>query len=174
VYLLFNIPEYNNNFKLTNMTTKTIKRIGLVILAGLLIAGSVGAYMLFKPHRNVQATKAYAGLNAQDLVNEFIADAAKANAKYLASDGNSKVLIVEGRVSSISANQNGEKVIVLKNEGAKAGVSATFTQKTSPKAEAVNVGDIIKVKGAITAGNSYDADLDLYEYATLVQCDIIK
>ena len=156
------------------MTKKTMKRIGLVALAGIIIAGSIGAYMWFKPHRNVQETKAYAELKVQDLVNEFTADAAKANAKYLASDGNSKVLIVEGRVSKISTNQNGEQVIVLKDEGAKVGVSATFTQKTSPNVESVKAGDIIKVKGAITTGNSYDADLDLYEHAILVQCDIVK
>lgn len=151
-----------------------MKRIGLVVLACIIIAGSIGAYIWFKPHRNVQATNAFAELKARDLVNEFTTDAARANAKYLASDGNSKVLIIEGRVSNISSNQNGEKVIVLKDEGARAGVSATFTQKTSPNVETVKVGDVIKIKGAITAGNSYDADLDLHEHAVLVQCDIIK
>ncbi len=156
------------------MKKKTIKRIGLVILAAIIIAGSLGASLWFKPHRNVQATKAYAELKAQDLINEFTADAAKANAKYLASDGNSKVLIVEGRVSKISTNQNGEQVIVLKDEGAKVGVSATFTQKTSQNTSLVKVGNIIKIKGAITAGNRYDPDLDLYENAILVKCDIEK
>ena len=156
------------------MKKKTIKRIGLVILTGIIIAGSIGAYIYFKPHRNVQATNAFTKLKATDLVNEFTADAAKANAKYLASDGNSKVLIVEGRVSKISDNQNGEKVILLKDEGAKVGVSATFTQITSTNIGSIKIGDIIKVKGAISAGNSYDADLDLYEHAILVQCDIVK
>lgn len=156
------------------MKKKTLKRIGLVILVGIFIAGSIGAYLFFKPHRNVQATSAFATLKVQDLTNEFTTDAAKANAKYLASDGNSKVLIVEGRVSKISTNQNGEQVIVLKNEGEKVGVSATFTQQTSANVTNVKVGDIIKIKGAITAGNRYDADLDLYEHAILVQCDIEK
>jgi hypothetical protein len=54
------------------------------------------------------------------------------------------------------------------------GVSATFTKQTSANTMAVKVGDIIKIKGAITAGNRYDADLDLYEHAILVQCDIEK
>jgi lysyl-tRNA synthetase class II len=156
------------------MKKKTMKRIGLILIAGIIIAGSIGAYLFFKPHRNVQATSAYATLKAQDLTNEFTADAAKANAKYLASDGNSKVLIIEGRVSKISTNQNGEQVIVLKDEGAKVGVSATFTKQTSANTMAVKVGDIIKIKGAITAGNRYDADLDLYEHAILVQSDIEK
>jgi RecJ-like exonuclease len=156
------------------MTKKSMKRIGLVILAGVVIAGSIGAYLFFKPHRDVQATNAFAELKASELVSEFTTDAGKANAKYLASDGNSKVLIVEGRVSKISDNQNGEKVIVLKDESAKVGVSATFTKATTANTQSIKVGDIVKIKGAITAGNRYDADLDLYEHAILVQCDIVK
>ncbi len=156
------------------MIKKTIKRIGLIAIAGLVIAGSIGAYMFYKPHRNVQATNAFAELKVQDLVKEFTTDAAQANAKYLASDGNSKVLIIEGRISNISVNQTGEKVIVLKDEGAKVGVSATFTLKTSRGTEGFKVGDVVKIKGAITAGNRYDTDLDLYEHAILVQCDIVK
>lgn len=156
------------------MKKKAIKRIGLVILAGIIIAGSVGAYMWFKPHRDVQASKAFAELKVSDLTKEFSANVKAANEKYLSQDGNSKVLIVEGRVSKISTNQNGETVIVLKDQGAKVGVSGTFTLKTSPNAAGIKEGDNIKIKGAITAGNSYDADLDLYEHAVLVQCDIVK
>lgn len=156
------------------MRKKTLKRIGAGVLVIIIIAGSIGAYMWFKPHRDVQATKAFAEMKSSELLQEFSADANAANAKYLSRDGNSKVLVVEGRVSKISANQSGEAVIVLKDEGAKVGVSGTFTLKTSPNTAGIKVGDIIKIKGAITTGNSYDADLDLYEHAVLVQCDIIK
>lgn len=156
------------------MKKKTIKRIGILIVAGVVIAGIAGVYLWFKPHRDIQATKAFAELKVNDLVNEFNTDATAANVKYLAADGNSKVLIVEGRVSKISTNQAGETVIVLKEEGAKVGVSASFTKETNAHAAGIKQGQIIKVKGAITAGNSYDADLDLYEHAILVQCDIVK
>jgi exonuclease VII large subunit len=84
------------------------------------------------------------------------------------------VLIVEGRVKKISENQNSEKVIVLKDEGAKVGVCATFTKTTTVNTQSIKVGDIVKIKGAITAGNRYEADLELYENAILVQCDIVK
>lgn len=156
------------------MKKKTIKRISLIIFIGIVIAGSVGAYMWFKPHRDVQAANAFATLTAKQLTDEFTADAAKANAKYLANDGNSKVLIVEGRVSSISENQNDDKVIVLKDEGDKVGVIAGFTKETNANTVSVKVGDIIKIKGAITAGNRYDADLNLYEHAILIQSDVFK
>lgn len=151
-----------------------MKRIGLLILAGVVMAGSIGAYLFFKPHRDVQATIAFAELKVSELVNEFTVDAGKANAKYLQSDGNSKVLIVEGRVKKISENQNNEKVIVLKDERAKVGVNATFTKVTTANTQSIKVGDIVKIKGATTAGNRYDADLELYKNAILVQCDIVK
>ena len=156
------------------MNKKTLQRLAAGILVIILIAVSIGAYMWFKPHRDVQATKAFAEMKTSELLQEFSADANAANAKYLSRDGNSKVLVVEGRVSKISTNQSGEAVIVLKDKGAKVGVSGTFTQKTSPNTAGIKEGDIIKIKGAITTGNSYDADLDLYEHAVLVQCDIIK
>ncbi|MEO5998586.1 MAG: hypothetical protein ABIQ00_18065 [Chitinophagaceae bacterium] len=80
----------------------------MAILASIAMASSIGAYLFFKPHRDVQAAIAFAKLKKSELVSEFIADANKANAKYLASDGNSKVLIVAGRVGKLSDNQNGE------------------------------------------------------------------
>jgi len=156
------------------MKKKSLKRIGIILFIGIVIAGSVGAYMWFKPHRDVQSTNAFTTLTAKQLTDEFTADAAKTNAKYLASDGNSKVLIIEGRVSSINENQNGDKVIILKAEEDKVGVSAGFTKETNANVSSVKVGDIIKIKGAITAGNRYDADLDLYEHAILMQSDIVK
>lgn len=133
-----------------------------------------GLYMWFMPHRDVQSAKAFAQLTTTELVAEFSTDPSKSNAKYLSSDGNSKVLIIEGRVSKISTNQIGETVILLKEDSAKVGVSATFSKATNANTKGVKTGDIIKIKGAITAGNSYDKDLDLYENAILLQCDIVK
>jgi hypothetical protein len=156
------------------MKKKTLKKIGLLILAGIVLAIGVATYLFFKPHRNVQAMDAFATLTAKALTDEFTVNASAANAKYLASDGNSKVLIVKGLVSKISENQNGEKVIILKGNGAKVGVGCTFTKQTSANTTGIKLGDEIEIKGAITAGNRYDADLDLYENAVLVQCDIVK
>lgn len=156
------------------MKKKTVKIIGSIILIGAIIGISTGLYLFFKPHRNVSRESAYAQLKVQDLVNEFTADAAKANAKYLSSDGNSKILIIEGRIHNISTNQNGEPVILLKDDTAKVGVSASFNKASTVDIASLKTGDMIKVKGAITAGNRYDADLDLYEHAVLIQCSIVK
>lgn len=158
----------------TDMKKIILKRLGYTFLTGLLITGSVAGYMLFKPHRDVQATDAYAIIEVSSLVKEFETDAIKANAKYLSGDGNSKVLIVEGRISKILTNQVGEQVIILQDAGAKMGVSATLTKATSLYKSGIKTGDIIKIKGAIASGNHYDADLDLYDHAVLIQCAILK
>ncbi len=113
-------------------------------------------------------------MNIKDLLNEFMSDQARANAKYLSSDGNSKVLIVEGRVQSLKTNQHNDIVIVLREAAGKVGVSCSFTRQTNPHTLGIKQGDNIKVKGAITVGNTYDKDLDLYTNAILVQCDIVR
>ena len=131
-------------------------------------------YLWNKPHRNVQNVKAFASVTAEGLVKEFSDDPAAANQKYLSSDGNSKVLIVTGRISSISMNQKQEKMVLLKEEDHPVGVMCTFAAATNAHTEGMKPGDIIHVKGAITSGSSYDKDLDLYEHALLVQCDVAK
>lgn len=154
-----------------SIPSKRILAGSLVLLS---IAVGIGAYLWFKPHRNVQSETVFAQLSPTALVDEFTADPEKANAKYLSDDGNSKVLIIKGKVSKISTNQIGETVILLKDDLLKAGVSATFTQETNAHTSGIKIGNIIRIKGAITAGNRYDKDLDLYENAILIQCDIVK
>lgn len=63
---------------------------------------------------------------------------------------------------------------MLKDEGVKVGVSATFTKAISGKTLSIKVAYIVKIKGAIIAVNRYDADLYLYEHAILVQSDIVE
>lgn len=156
------------------MTKKTLKKLAWFTLSAIAVALIVIIYMFNKPHRNVQAADVFVVIQTKDLLNEFTSDASKANAKYLSDDGNSKVLVVIGPVSSITTNQKNEKVIILKEPGANVGVSCTFTEQTNAHVNNIKVGDMAKIKGAITAGNSYDADLDLYNHAILVQCDLIK
>ena len=151
-----------------------LRKAIFVVLASIMIAVSIAAYLFFKPHRNVQATETFAELSVKELTGEFTANEASANAKYLANDGNSKVLIIKGRVNKITVNQNDEKVIELKDSSAKVGVSASFTKSPDPSLDQVQKGDIVKIKGAITAGNAYDSSLDLYNNAILIQCKLIK
>jgi hypothetical protein len=156
------------------MTKKTFMRIGILALLIIISVLLAVVYLINKPHRNVQSADVFAETPIEELLNEFTSDPARANEKYLSSDGNSKVLIVDGPVFSITTNQKNEKVILLKHPNLKVGVSCTFTEHTNTHILKIKIGEIVKIKGAITAGNSYDADLDLYTHAILIQCDLVK
>ena len=101
---------------------KIIKVAIITIALGIAIAGSAAYYMFNMPHRNVQKADADYALTTTQVVTEYLADKTAANEKYLATDGDSKILSITGIVSKISDDYNGQKVVLLKNETDKAGV----------------------------------------------------
>ena len=153
---------------------KIIKTGIIVAIAGVVIAGAVGLYMFNMPHRDVQSAKADFSLNSSEIVTEYLTDANAANSKYLAADGDSKVLEITGKVNKISENFDGQKVVLLKAESDKAGVSATFTPETNTNAEKLQVGERVTLKGVIRSGAAYDIDLELYENVILEKSDVVK
>lgn len=157
------------------MKKKKIIRIGLIAaVAGIVIAGAVGLYMFNMPHRDVQSAKADFSLNSSEIVAEYLANKDAANEKYLAADGDSKILEVTGTVSKISDDFDGNKVVLLKSSSDKAGVSATFTPETNANATNLQVGEKVTVKGVIRSGAAYDNDLELYENVILEKSDVVN
>jgi len=157
------------------MKKKKILKIALIVIGvGILIGGSVGYYMFNKPARDVQNTKTDFSYNASEIVNEYLTDAQKANDKYLDEAGNSKVLEISGVVANISEDFNNQKVILLKAETDKAGVSCTFTQETNSSIQSVKIGDKITIKGVIRSGASFDEDLEMYENVIIEKSNIIS
>lgn len=153
---------------------KKIIKLGIiVVVAGVVIAGAIGFYMFNMPHRDVQSTKADFSLNSNEIVAEYLANAETANNKYLAADGESKVLEITGTVNKISENFDGQNVVLLKADSDKAGVSATFTPETNANAEKLQVGQSVIIKGVIRSGAAYDSDLELYENVILEKSDVI-
>lgn len=153
--------------------TKTKKIILIIVILGAL-AAVYPLYLFFMPHRDVQKTEAFASLSSKELIDEYLKDNNTANEKYLASDGNSKVLTIKGTIASISVDQNNQTVFLLKNEGENAGVNCTFLPDAIERIKDFKVGDKIKVKGFITMGASYDEDLEMYEDVIMQDCDISK
>jgi len=153
---------------------KLVRVIAIVAVSGILIAGAIGLYMFNMPHRDVQALKADFSLTSTQIVKEYLEDIQAANNKYLADDGDSKILEVTGTVKRISEDFNGQKVILLKEEGDKAGVSATFTTGTNQNVSNLQVGEKVTVKGVIRSGAAYDEDLGFYENVILEKSDIVK
>lgn len=148
------------------------KAIIVIFIIGAL-GGSYGLYLFFMPHRDVQSVEAFATVKADDLVAEYLKDNAAANLKYLASDGDSKVLNITGRVSSIEKDQKNQFVVVLKDEGAAIGVSCTFMESTNKNAEKLKIGDQVKIKGVLRSGVDEDSEM-LEEDVIIENCDIVK
>jgi len=154
---------------------KKILKIGAILLiSGLLIGGGTVLYMFNMPHRNVQNASTDFSLTASQLVTEYLENPTKANEKYLADDGDSKVLEIKGTVAKISEDFNGQKVVLLQETTDKAGVSCTFTQETNKNASTVQVGETITIKGVIRLGASYDPDLEMYENVVIEKSDLVK
>ncbi len=152
---------------------KVLKVIAILGVAGLLIGGGIGLYMFNMPHRDVQAADADYTLSTSEIVSEYLADKDAANKKYLAADGDSKILEITGVVSKISEDFNGQKVVLLAGAQAKAGVSATFTSETNSSLSNVQVDQTITIKGVIRSGASYDEDLEMYEHVLIEKSDIV-
>ena len=151
---------------------KRLKVILSLFVAGIVIAGAIVFYLFNMPHRNVQDTEADAAINVEQIVNEYLKNSTEANAKYLDTEGESKILEVTGVVSEISEDFNGQQVVLLKSEKLEAGVSCTFTPETNESVSTIKVGDRIVVKGVIRSGASYDEDLEMYEHVIMEKCSI--
>jgi hypothetical protein len=165
----------NQTQKNTEMKKRKVFRIVAIIgIAGLLVGGGIGLYMFNKPHRDVQSAQADYVLSSSQIVTEYLADYQAANQKYLAADGNSKILEISGEVNEISENFNGQKVVLLNGVKDRAGVSAIFTEETNDNLNGIKIGRTITVKGVIRSGASYDEDLEMYEHVILEKSDIVK
>ena len=134
----------------------------------------MGLYMFNKPHRDVQTARADYALTSSQIVAEYLADSQAANQKYLAADGDSKILEISGEVNEISENFKGQKVVLLNGDKDRAGVSAIFTEETNDNLNGITLGQAITVKGVIRSGASYDEDLEMYENVILEKSDIVK
>ena len=157
------------------MAKKKLLKIGIIIIiAGSLIGAGIAYYMFNMPHRNVQDSKTDFALSSSQIVSEYLMDTQAANEKYLAADGDSKILEISGIVNKITKGYDGQIILLIKEPSDKAGVSSTFTQENSINAAKVKIGSSIIIKGVIRAGASYDEDLELYENVILEKCNIIK
>ena len=153
---------------------KILKTIAIIGVAGLILVGGIGLYLFNMPHRDVQSARADYALTSTQIVSEYLAYKDAANQKYLAADGDSKILEISGTVAKITNDFNGQKVVLLKGSNDKAGVSATFTLETNKNLDGVEPGQTLSVKGVIRSGASYDEDLELYENVILEKSDVIK
>jgi hypothetical protein len=152
------------------MKKKIITSLFLLLLIGI----GILVYMFNMPHRNIEKSQVDYEVGATELVEEFLKNNEASNNKYLAENGESKILVVSGRVDLIILDGLGQKVVLLKNKEAKMGVSATFTKDSNKQLNKLKIGDNITVKGVIRSGAEYDEDLDLAEDVILEKASLVN
>ena len=156
-----------------NKRKNILKLAAIVVVAGLIVGAGVVYYLFNMPHRDVQASDTDYRLSATELVNEYINNRDAANSKYLAEDGNSKILEVNGTVARVSENFNGQQVVLLREAQDKAGVSFTFSPETNANAAGLQPGQTVTIKGVIRSGVHYDDDLQMYVNAVVDHSDVV-
>jgi hypothetical protein len=152
---------------------KVIRIVAILGITGLVIGGGVGLYMFNMPQRDVQSANTDYSVSSSQLVEEYLNDKDAADQKYLASDGDSKILEVTGVVNRITEDFNGRKVVLLKDEQDLAGVSAAFTSETESTLQGITVGEPVTIKGVIRSGAAYDEDLGFYLNVILEKSAVI-
>jgi hypothetical protein len=151
------------------MTGKT-KKIILLSVAVLVFAASFIGYTLYnKKHFSVQGSTPAATITAAALHQTFSTDSAAAKGKFIGDETNQKVIQVEGAVTAVQKDQQGNTVILLKT-----GTDGAFINCTMEgKAENINAGINIVLKGICT-GYNFDAEMGIPGDVILVRCFLTK
>ncbi len=141
-----------------------IKKITAVVLV-LAIAGAVAGYYLWnKPHEDVEGATAIQ-TEAVALYKTFTEDSIAARAKYI-----QQVVQVSGIVSSISKNQQGQAVVLIKTGTEGAYINCSLEENAGTIKESAP----ITIKGICNGIGQGDADLGIPGDIYLVSCVIEK
>jgi hypothetical protein len=120
---------------------------------GLLLLGLAGwgIYSVYKPHRNVAADRAVAGLSAANLYNEFLKSENGAVKKWVG-----QVVEITGIISSVS--ENGNYVSINLRATDDGGINCSGLKKDLNPDEKFQKGDAVTIKGKC-AGFLMDVNL---------------
>jgi len=99
-----------------------MKKVLLLLFAGIIVAATAGWLMWNKPHETVDDKKGIQ-ITAEELSSAFLNDEQKANSIYL-----NQVIEVSGTIAEISKNQDGKDVILLECSDPLSGVQCTMRE----------------------------------------------
>lgn len=134
-----------------------------------LLALGIGLDQYYMPHRDVRSAPVFDEFDVDDFTTEFLQDPEKSRDKYLAEDGDSKIVSMKGTISDIDTNLNNCIVIEIRGKRTECGARFTLLPDQNEQAGSYHVGDEIEITGVVSAGAEYDADFDLYFDAILEQ-----
>jgi hypothetical protein len=148
--------------KAINKTDKKtmLKKIITSLLLIFSLAGSVGAYLYFKPAKNYRDSKPDITMPAEQLISNYADGEEQANAKYL-----NKVIEVHGMVNDISLDEKGITSINLNSGTGMVMVSCSMDSNATDDYTKIAKGDLVKIKG-LCSGMLMDV--------VLVKCVLVK
>jgi len=146
-----------------------LKYPAIVAFCITILAAGIGLNMYFEPHRDVKTAPVFDEFDVDDFTTEFLNDPKVAQEKYLADDGDSKIVEISGTISSIDTNLKGEIVIELRGEKKEAGARFTLMDDQKEAAAKLKIGDKTKITGVVSAGAEFDKDFNFYLDAILEQ-----
>jgi hypothetical protein len=127
------------------------------ILIGLIILGSLGAFLGYKfiynkPHRDFEAAKPDFKMSAEDLFNEYIGDKQKAQMNY-----NGKVVEISGTIHKVEKLDSLTIAVFVMDEGmfGDEGIRCTMLPNHAQSTLALK-GQKAKIKGFVAGYNDTD------------------
>jgi hypothetical protein len=135
---------------------KYIKYASILILAVI----GFGFFYINQSKKGIDGIHAEFNISPEKLVQEFETNEEIANKKYL-----DKIILIEGKINSISTREDGPTTIVMNASNPMNSVSCELNKKESEKYLTIKNGDIIKIKG-ICSGLLMDV--------VLVDCVIVN
>jgi len=146
-----------------------LKFPSLTAFCFVLLAAGTGLDIWFAPHRDVRTAPVFDEFNVDHFTAEFVDNYQAATDKYLAEDGDSKIVTMSGTISDIDTNLRGDIVIELRGERPEAGARFTLLEDQKTAAAKLKTGDAVKLTGVVSAGAEFDKDLNRYLDAILEQ-----
>lgn len=134
-----------------------------------LLAAGFGLNLWFEPHRDVKTAPVFDEFIVDDFTQEFIDNPEAANEKYLAEDGDSKIVTMSGTLAAIDTNLNNLLVLELKSEHHEGGARFTLLPEENEKAANLKIGEKVTLTGVVSAGAVMDEDFGRYLDAILEQ-----
>jgi tRNA_anti-like len=124
---------------------KNIKKLSLLFILLLAVAGGVGYYLYNKPVAKTTELKADFTLSSTELYNAFDADEEAANKKF-----NDKVIVVSGKVSEVDLS-DAQKIAVMLDTGSPMGyINCSFYNEEIARVRNVVKGSAVTIKGKCT------------------------
>jgi len=137
------------------------KILAIILILALLIGATL--YFMYNEETDLATTeKSVADFNAQDLLGEYNADKAAADAKYL-----NKSIVVSGNILNITPMED-KLIVEIEGKDALESITCNFDKSVVNQAEPFKIGEAIKFKGKC-AGFTVD-DLMGIKTITMVQC----